>query len=48
MVVEIDNFVGGGWRFGFMGFGLLGSLAVMVVVVVGRFVASGSGGLFCG
>lgn len=48
MAVEIDNCVGKGWRSGFMGFGLLGSLAMTVVVVVGRFVASGSGGLFCG
>ena len=48
MAVEIDNCVGKGWRSGFMGFGLLGSLAMTVVVVVGGFVASGSGGLFCG
>ena len=48
MAVEIDNCVGKGWHSSFMGFGLLGSLAMTVVVVVGRFVASGSGGLFCG
>ena len=47
MAVEIDNCVGKGWRSSFMGFGLLGSLAMTVVVVVGHFFASGSGGLFC-